>query len=121
MRRHGIQHFASESDQNAEVAERFNRTIKIRIWTHLSDRGTVRWVDVIGQLVDAYNHSRTIGMAPSDVEIKDENRLWARLYGDGDMHLKPPLPHGAVVRISKHKGVFDKGYMPNWSKEHFNI
>ena len=60
-------------------------------------------------------------MALADVKNKDENKLWARLNGDGDTHLKPPLPHGAMVRISKHKGVFDKGYMPNWSKEHFNI
>ena len=36
----------------------------------MSDRGTVRWVDVIQDLVDAYNNSRhrTIGMAPADVE-----------------------------------------------------
>ena len=53
MKRHGIQHFASESEQKAAVVERFNRTIKIRIWTYLSDIGTVRWVDVIQDLIDA--------------------------------------------------------------------
>ena len=47
MKRHGIQHFASESEQKAAVVERLNRTIKTMIWTYLSDRGTVRWVDVI--------------------------------------------------------------------------
>ena len=26
-----------------------------------------------------------------------------------------------MVRISKNKGVFDKGYMPNWYKEHFSV
>ena len=31
------------------------------------------------------------------------------------------MPDGAMVRISKNKGVFDKGYMPNWSKEHFTV
>ena len=41
MRRHGIHYFASESDQKAAVSERFNRTIKSRIYTYLSDRGTV--------------------------------------------------------------------------------
>ena len=84
MKRHGIQHFASESDQKAAVVERFNRTIKARIWTYLSDCGTVRWVDVIQDLVDAYNNSRhrSIGMAPADVQKKDENRLWVRLFGD---------------------------------------
>ena len=47
MHRHGIQHFASESDQKAAVVERFNRTIKTRLWTFMSDRGTVRYLDVL--------------------------------------------------------------------------
>ena len=41
MKRHGIQHFASESKQKVTVVERFNRIIKTRIWIYLSDRGTV--------------------------------------------------------------------------------
>ena len=53
IKRHGIQHFSSESEQKAAVVERFNRTIKTRIWTYLSDRGTVRWIDIIQDLVDA--------------------------------------------------------------------
>ena len=70
MKRHKIQHFASKSDQQAAVLERFNRTIKSRIWTYSSDRGTVRWINVIQDLVNAYNHSRhrSIGMAPADVQ-----------------------------------------------------
>ena len=77
MKRHGIQHFASKSEQKAAVVERFNRTIKTRIWTYLSYRGTVRWVVIIQDLVDAYNNSRHrfIGMSPTDVQKKDENRL----------------------------------------------
>ena len=82
MKRHGIQHFASVSEQKAAVVERFNRTIKTRIWTYLSHRGTVRWVDIIQDLVDAYNnsHHRSIGMSPADVQKKDENRLWVRHF-----------------------------------------
>ena len=56
MKRHGIQHFASESEQKASDMERFYRTIKSRILTYLSDRITVRWVDVIQDLVNFYNH-----------------------------------------------------------------
>ena len=52
MRRHGIQHFASESDQKTAVAERFNRTIKTRLWTHMSDRVTVRYLYVLAKLVN---------------------------------------------------------------------
>ena len=115
MKCHGIQHFASESEQKAAVVYRFNRAIKIRILTYLSDRGTVRWVDVIQDLVDAYNHSRhrSIGMAPANLEKKDDNSFWVRLIGDGDTHLKPSIPQRAMVRASRHKAIVNKGYMPN--------
>ena len=74
-------------------------------------------------MVDAYNHSRhrSIGMAPSDVQKKDENHLWVRLFGDGDTYLKPLIPQGAMVRASSHKTIFDKGYMPTSTKEHFTV
>ena len=69
MKRHGIQQFPSESEETAAVVKQFNRTIKIRIWTYLSDLGTVRWLYVIQDLANCYNHSRQclIGMAPADV------------------------------------------------------
>jgi hypothetical protein len=123
MSRNKIHHFASESDMKAAVVERFNRTIKTRIYTYLSDRGGARWVDVLQDLVKAYNSSnhRTIGMSPDQVTEKSEDRLWSKMYGDGDTHLKPAIPKGAMVRINKSKGMFDKGYMPNWSKEHFQV
>ena len=80
-------------------------------------------MDVIQDLVDAYNNlrHRSIGMAPADVEKKDENRLWVRLSGDGDTYLKPQILKGSMVRVSSHKTIFDKGYMPNWPKEHFTV
>ena len=70
----------------------------------------MRWVDIIQDLVDAYNRSRhrSIGMAPADVQKKDENRLWVRLFEDVDTHLKPSIPQGAMVRASSHKTIFDK-------------
>ena len=83
----------------------------------------MRWVDVIQDLVDAYNNSRhrSTGIAPVDVQKKDENRYCVRLFGDGDTHLKPQIPQKAMVRASSHKTIFDKGYMPNWTKEHFTV
>ena len=79
--------------------------------------------NIIHDLVDAYNHSRhrSIGMAPADVQKKDENRLWVRLFWDGDTHFKPQIQQGAMVRASSHITIFDKGYMPNWTKEHFTV
>ena len=61
-------------------------------------------------------------MPPAGVTKNDENRICAPLNGNNDTHLKQTtLPVGAIVRISKFKGLYDKGYIPNWSKEHFNV
>jgi hypothetical protein len=124
MRNNGIQHFASESDQKAAVVERFNRTLKTRIWTYLSAKRTKKWAYVLPAILTAYNGSyhRSIGMAPNKVTAEDQDRIWTRLYGDGDTYLKRKhIADGANVRISRVKGVFDKGYMPNWSREQFTV
>ena len=60
-------------------------------------------------------------MALADVQKTDENRLWVHLFWDGDTHLKPSIPQGAMVRASSHKTIFNKGYIPNWTKEHFTV
>ena len=44
-----------------------------------------------------------------------------RLYGDRDTHLKASISQDAMVRASSQKTIFDKGYMPNWTKEHFTV
>ena len=118
MKRYSIQHFASESKQKAAVVERFNRTIKSRIWAYLSDCGTVRLVDIIQDLVNAYNQSRhgPIGMAPVDIYKRDEDCLLVRFFWDGDTHFKPQNPQGVMVPVCSNKTIYDKGYMPNWTK-----
>ena len=126
LKHNEVELFASESDQKAAVVERFNRTLKTRLWTFFSARRTQRWVDELQNMVDSYNHSvhRTIGMAPASVTKADEDRLWVRLYGDGDRNNRPKtkaVPVGSQVRLNKWKGVFDKGYRPNWTTEHFKV
>ena len=116
-----IHHFGCENDQKAAVVERFNRTFKTRIWTYLSAKRTKRWVVALPAILKSYNGSyhRSIGMAPNKVTIDYQDLIWTRLYKDGDTYFKRhrKVENGAKLRISRVKGVFDKGYMPNWSSE----
>ena len=127
LKTHKIHHFVSASDQKAAVVERFNRTLKTRIWTYFTAQQTNQYLDVLDKVVDAYNHSfhRTIGMRPVDVKKEMEQELFERMYGDPTKLSKERYPRklkvGQKVRISKVKGQFDKGYIPNWSEEHFLI
>ena len=72
-------------------------------------------MNAIQDLVDAYNNSRhrSIVMAPADVQKTDENRLWVRLFGEGDTLFKFQIQQGTMVWASSHKAIFDKGYMTN--------
>jgi transposase InsO family protein len=126
LRAKGVHHFASQSDKKAAVVERFNRTLKTRLWTYFTAKRTKRYVDVLQSFVDSYNAGvhRMIRMAPKDVRKKHETAIWRRLYGDGSSVLikKPDrVKAGELVRISRWKGNFEKGYLPNWSKETFHV
>lgn len=127
LKQKGVHHFTSNSDKKAAVVERFNRTLKTRMFRYLTSKNAKRYVDVLQQLVDSYNKSfhRSIGMAPADVRKEHERHIWYRLYGAADkLRLKSSknTPQaGEVVRISRWKGTFEKGYAPNWSDELFNV
>ncbi|KAF0146949.1 MAG: putative uncharacterized transposon-derived protein F54H12.3-like [Ignavibacteria bacterium] len=120
----GIHHFVSSSDKKAAVVERFNRTLKTRIWRFFTAHQTNKYIDSLEKFMKSYNNSfhRSIKMKPIDVKSKDQDKIWLTLYGKNwEGHRKSKIASGAKVRISKVKGIFEKGYIPNWSEEHFHV
>jgi transposase InsO family protein len=84
MREKGIVHFATETDRSkAAIAERFNRTLKEKIYKFLdSNPSNNRYLDVLQDLVDSYNdtvHS-SIKMKPSEVNGQNEATALWNLY-----------------------------------------
>ena len=69
MKKHAIHHFSTFGDTKASVIERFNRTLKERLYRYLTAANTLKFVDVLPQVVQGYNTSwhRSIGRAPQDV------------------------------------------------------
>ena len=61
-------------------------------------------------------------MPPTAVTKAKEPKLWWRMYGhhmENRDHLQ--IQKDASVRLSKFKGTFEKGYLPNWTEEHFKV
>ena len=81
------------------------------------------YINKLQDFFKSYNHSihRMIGMRPSDVREVDQDRIWARLIERNLARPRKPSVVGKTARISKIKGLFEKGYMPNWCEEHFHI
>ena len=115
-------------DVKAAVVERVNRTLKTRMWRYLTHKNTHRYIDVLDQLVNAYNNSAHSslgkGLRPVDVESADKNVIYKvlmHMYKKMVRRRKPKLKVGDTVRIAKDKDKFTKGYDTNWSKEVFLI
>jgi hypothetical protein len=128
---YGIKHFTTENEMTkAAVVERFNRTLKARMWRYFTENGNHHFVDALQQLVRSYNatYHRTIGMAPCNVNKDKERNLWLRLFGKAGLTKRSSSSSitlaytvGAQVRLSKLKWPFEKGYLPNWTDELFVI
>lgn len=69
LKKHKVELFSTNSPQKASLVERFNRTLKTRMWRYFTHKQTRKWIDVLPKFVKAYNNSKhkSIGMAPSQV------------------------------------------------------
>lgn len=124
MKKYKIKHYSTYSNMKAAIVERFNRTLKNKMWIELNVQGSYRWVDILSNLVSDYNNTkhRTIGMRPNDVNEKNQHLIAMRLNKVKKNITKPPkFKKDQLVRVSKLKHVFEKGYKVNWSYELFKI
>ena len=126
-KRNSIILYQTQNEEKSSVVERWNRTMKNKMWKMFSaNNNTVYW-DKLDKLVYNYNnrkHSR-IKMTPREASKKgNEKQVFTNLYKD-EIFLKPGKPKfsiGNKVRLSKYKRrVFDKGYTPNWTEEVFVV
>ena len=123
LKEYGVHHFATHNEETkASIVERFNRTLKTRMWRYFTKSHSVRYVDVLQDFVRSYNdtYHRSIGMAPSEVNSTNQEIVWQRMYGH-EGGGAPKYRVGDRVRISKAKRHFEKGYMANWTEELFTI
>ena len=120
-----VHFFTTENeDIKASIVERFNRTMKSKLWRYFTKQDTLHYLDILQDVVSVYNRTphRTIGMAPLDVNDKTLGQVWYRLYADSPMEYKSSeFQVGDSVRISKARRVFKKGYLPHWTEEIFTI
>ena len=95
------------------VAERFIRTLKYKLYKHMTATGKNVYYDVLDDIVNEFNNTKhnTIKLKPK--EVRDN---YKRVYIDEHNKKRSRFKVGDRVRISKFKNIFAKGYTPNWSR-----
>jgi len=85
------------------------------MWKRFTAENTRNWIDMLDRLIDEYNNAvhSTIGMTP--VECSELKSFEMKPITETRLQ-KPKFKVGDKVRISRIKGIFEKGYLPNWSE-----
>ena len=119
--------YSTYNEGKSVVAERFIRTLKNKLYKHMTPTGKNVYYDVLDDVVNKYNNTKhsTIKMKPIDGKDTTKStsleRNNKRVYIDEHNEKDSRFKVGDRVRISKFKNIFAKGYTPNWSKEIFIV
>ncbi len=122
----GVELYSTENEEKSSVVERWNRTMKEKMFKYFSANNTRRYIDVLDELVKQYNNSyhSSVKMTPVKASMQENaNKVWINLYSFqpsiGSVTAKFKI--GDKVRISKKKRTFEKGYTPRWTEEVFTV
>ena len=97
-----ISMYSTHSEGKYVVADRFYKTLRNRIYKHMTTIVKNVYFDVLNDIVDKYNST-----------------YHRPEYNEESNEKDPKFKVGDHIRISKFKNIFDKGYTPNWSEEIF--
>ena len=109
--------YSTYNEGKSVVAERFIRTLKSKLYKHMTAISKNVYYDVLDDVVNKYNNTKhsTIKMKP--IDVGNNKRVYIDEHSKKDSRFKV----GDRVRISKLKNTFAKGYNPNWSSEIFIV
>ena len=118
LEKNDIEMYSTHNEGKSVIAERFIRTLKNKIYKYMTSISKNVYIDKLDDIVNKYNNTyhSTIKMKPVDVK--------SNTYIDFNKETNskdPKFKIGDIIRISKYKNIFAKGYTPNWSEEVFVI
>ena len=109
--------FSTYNERTSVVAERFIRTLKNKIFKHMTAVSKNVYFDVLHEIVNKYNNTvhRTIKIKQLTLH------LILMLYNEDSNEKDPIFKVDDHARISKYKNIFAKGCTQNWSEEIFVV
>ena len=104
--------------ENLLLLKRFTRTLKNKIDKYVTSVSKNVYIDKLDNIVKKYNNTyhNTIKMKP--VDLKSSTYIDSSKESNNK---DPKFKIGDIVRMTKYKNIFAKGYVTNWTEEVFMI
>ena len=110
--------YSTYHEGKSVAAERFIRTLKNKLFKHMTAISENIYFDLLDDIVNKYNNTVHITIKMKPIEVTGDSYV---RYDENRNKKDPKLKGGDYVRISKYKNIFAKGYTPNWSEKVFAI
>ena len=89
-----------------------------KIYKHMTSVSKNMHINKLDDIVNKYNKTYRSTAKMKPLHVKPNTYI----ESSKEINNKnPKFKIGDIVRISKHKNMFEKGYFPNWSAEVFRI
>jgi len=80
-----VELYSTENEEKSSVVERWNHTMKEKMFKYFTANNTKKYIDVLDDFVERYNNTRhsSIKMTPVEASKKEnEVRVYRNLYPD---------------------------------------
>ena len=69
--------YSTENEEKSSVVERWNRTMKEKMFKYFPANSTRRYIDILDELVEQYNNTKhsSIGMTPKEATKKENETI----------------------------------------------
>ena len=126
-----VKRYHVNSPLKAQMVERVILSIKRWLFKAMIDRGSLRYIDILQDVIYSYNHrihKNLFGFSPAQA-MKPENFKTIktaflkqyRQYGEKFKHKQPKFAVNDVVRIIKDKTKFTRGFKETFSPQTYVI
>ena len=102
--------YLTHNDGKPVVAERFIKTLKPKIYKYMTSISKDLHIDKLDDIVNKYNNTYHSKIKMKPASVKDNSYID---FGKEINNKDPKFKIDDVVRISKYKNIFPKGYTPN--------
>ena len=107
LQNNNIERRSTHNEGKSVIPERFIRILKNKTYKYMTSVSKNMYIDKLDDIVNKCNtYHNTIKMKPTDVK----SSTYINIYSKKSNKKDPKFKIGDIVRISKYKNIFAKGY-----------
>ena len=85
LEKNNITLYSTENEEKSSVCERWNRTIKTKMWQQFTVQGNTQNLDILPKILKQYINTKHSSIKMTPVEVskkKNKSTVYYNLYGD---------------------------------------